>query len=1391
MNRTRSFTGLTWVSGELSAVIREARESLEQYVENGGNNNALNTAVNNLSQVRGILQMLHLTGAARLAEEMQASATAILESTAGDPQEAAEPLMLALILLPDYIEKLESTNSDDLPALLLGTINDLRRSRGASILQETDLVLAELMQTMAAERTDSQTAESLQQHAAQIRPKLLQGILTWVKGPNHKDGLHTLREIFSELAKKTTETPLLHGILRALEAITAGIIEGSVPQDNNVKSLILSIDRNIKDLAEQGLKATVSGIKPQQFRDVLHLIAHTQSNNPLITAVQTDYELARIFPSESTLAAGRIWLDAPSTSALTDVRSAAIKELLPIKDTLDLFMRSSRSDVTQLQELTTPIQRLANTLQMIGLDGLSKRLHKRIADLNSIGNGKMLADDNILMGIASDLLFVESSLDSTSAELDISPDSTIPKGEMRSLMVRTLREAAVDMTKAKEAIVNYIDRPSDIRPLEDTPSLFHGIAGALRVISHGEAASILDKVRKFVQHTLVTRSVDPTPSLLDALADSIASIEYYMEAVADGRTDVANILEIAGKSLTELLSYETTETDTVNAANYALPPAAAEIIAADSSLDVKSSVSSTAITREATPNIAATKPTAPEIDPEILEIFIEEAREAQTDIQNSFGRWRTDSNDSEALTVLRRSFHTIKGSGRIAGALDIGEFGWVIENLLNKVIDQTLVASPAVLIFLDQAIEVLPELITAQEQNRPPNVDLGAIARRADELLGKIPPGSSGLLVTSFLKNDISKQDVIEQQSQLAADSLNTSTTEDAADYNDIWVESAFDDTELRNIFENESKQHVATVEEFINNCQGKLAPYKFDSKISRAFHTLAGSANMAGITEIAVLAKALERKAEYLLGQNLAADTKFLALVTAGASAIKEMLVSLEQFRTVASSAELVRQVEAYIHTPPDNEDSGNTFIDLDSGEFRINIDLLSNTDVQIPAADGSQDAPVDNYGLENFSFSLPTESESEPQTEPKATSDDAYGLESFSFSLPAEPEIHAEVPPAPDGNDNYGLENFSFSLPTESESEPQTEPKATSDDAYGLESFSFSLSAEPEIHAEVPPAPDGNDNYGLENFNFSLPTKSEPEPQPEPKATSDDAYRLESFSFTVSTEPEFHAEASPVSDNNDGLESFSFSVPTKSESEPESQPEPKATSDDAYGLESFSFTVSTEPESKLESNAEVAPTLDANYDLGGFNLTLPAELDQSTDLEITTDHNHVLENVDVSISIASQASSTPDPEPSSAPLPVPDHEDYEDIQIDEELQEIFVEEAREILDGLAANIEEWQAAQHNPELSKEAKRLLHTLKGSARLAGIYSIGTLCQTVETLVISATPQVLKKYSAIFPMVHKIQKHLKDQLNQVNQGGPVAKKNRAASRNSSTPVTNRR
>jgi chemosensory pili system protein ChpA (sensor histidine kinase/response regulator) len=70
-------------------------------------------------------------------------------------------------------------------------------------------------------------------------------------------------------------------------------------------------------------------------------------------------------------------------------------------------------------------------------------------------------------------------------------------------------------------------------------------------------------------------------------------------------------------------------------------------------------------------------------EPELLEIFLEEASEVLVTLEAAVASCRSLPDDRESLTVIRRGFHTLKGSGRMVGLTDLGETAWTMEQLMN------------------------------------------------------------------------------------------------------------------------------------------------------------------------------------------------------------------------------------------------------------------------------------------------------------------------------------------------------------------------------------------------------------------------------------------------------------------------------------------------------------------------------------------------------------------------------------------------------------------------------------------------------------------------------------------------------------------------------------
>jgi len=76
-------------------------------------------------------------------------------------------------------------------------------------------------------------------------------------------------------------------------------------------------------------------------------------------------------------------------------------------------------------------------------------------------------------------------------------------------------------------------------------------------------------------------------------------------------------------------------------------------------------------------------------------------------------------------------------------------------------------------------------------------------------------------------------------------------------------------------------------------------------------------------------------------------------------------------------------------------------------------------------------------------------------------------------------------------------------------------------------------------------------------------------------------------------------------------------------------------------------------------------------------------------------------------------------------------------DDDLDPELMQIFLDEAHELVPAVGAALRDWRDTPDNPALGQALQRVLHTLKGSSRMAGAMAIGELTHHMETRVENA------------------------------------------------------
>jgi chemosensory pili system protein ChpA (sensor histidine kinase/response regulator) len=111
----------------------------------------------------------------------------------------------------------------------------------------------------------------------------------------------------------------------------------------------------------------------------------------------------------------------------------------------------------------------------------------------------------------------------------------------------------------------------------------------------------------------------------------------------------------------------------------------------------------------------------------------------------------------------------------------------------------------------------------------------------------------------------------------------------------------------------------------------------------------------------------------------------------------------------------------------------------------------------------------------------------------------------------------------------------------------------------------------------------------------------------------------------------------------------------------------------------------------------------------------------------------------------------------------------------MDPELYQIFVEESVEIMEAGESVLRNWSAAPEDRDLQAEFQRLLHTLKGGARMVNLTAIGDLSHGVESLLGRVTEGVVTPAPDLFALLNEAFDRLADMVDRVRsrqEAGPA-------------------
>lgn len=748
-----------------------------------------------------------------------------------------------------------------------------------------------------------------------------QDVLTTYFDPEQTDttSLEPLRGLLHKMSGTLDmlDVPRLKSLVDELSAVTAALMENRIERSEAVSmsmaQALIMVETSARDI-HGSAKEWKSQIENAIVR--LHALHSGEAGDQ---------------PATDGIEVGE--------AALTEVEfrelvSVVAKEVTVSLSKVEESLEAFAADMTKVELLADApplLTQIQGALQILGVERVSELAERSVQHVHDIQAGRLVPTSRVLDGLAVCVGTIGAYIDGLRAgrhNLDALVDSATR--EMDAVITGSQRAApsaeaegdlATYVAKIRSGFEDWLQRNYDPVTLEEIQRDLETVARLAGV-----------------------RGQDKLERISAEMGNLLQLVKEEPEALSD---DIANTLRQSFETMSALAIQDA-------GADSQLPAADEEIV-----LDFEG-LGADEITLAPPPTSGLAPPLVnDDFDEDIIEIFIEDAREVMQNVTREFAVWRENPDDKNSLAELRRGYHTIKGSGRMVGAAEVAELGWAFENLLNRIRDGKVKPDAEIVDALDQAQTLVPALVDHLAGGPRPDTDVEALRLRAHALADPAHSGAprsvSHATGAAFVARDGQMLPTL--------------------------------DATLLEIFTNEAQAHLTAIAQEIEDCRQSGGGRLVTPALFRSIHTLQGNAGSLGIRMMLESCAEVEKLLHELKALESPLDENQLDLLSEFQETVSELVVLLNNGATSAGDlpgkfANLARRFHehsARLLQGRRDENVSEEEADIDLGEEILGVNPETSPGSAFPAppaetldagfaADGTADEEVDPELLEIF---------------------------------------------------------------------------------------------------------------------------------------------------------------------------------------------------------------------------------------------------------------------------------------------------------------------------------------------------------------------------------------------------------------------------------------
>jgi len=679
---------LAWVLDELRKSLDGATKAMRRFVRDAelarGSDlseldaSHLRIARQQLHQAVGALEMVGLVAPARVLRGMEALAQKFVQRPELCSEDAAARLERASFALTEYLEGLLK-GKDASPVALFPQYRAVMELASGERVHPADL----WPQEWRWHAVDLVSDVEPRAYAVDLRSRMDQSVLKIVKTGDKQSALRMARICSGLAAGQSALEP------RTFWSVAAGFFEamalGLLPEDVYTKRTASRIlqqyaslakgESDVSDRLAQDLVFFCSIAAPQDGQAAPALDAVRRAYG-LENTRAIDYEteqFGRFDPALLVLARKRIAAAAETWSALaggdTNRLKMAAEQFGAVADSMVKLHPESGALARALNgAIDATVRSGAAPAPAVAMEVATTVLYLEAAyedldptDSHMVERGARLAQrlQNVVAGGESE------SMESWMEEL-------YRRVSDRQTMGSVVDELRTSLGEVESSLDQFFRNSTDKAPLREVPSQLSQMRGVFSVLGLDQPALAALRMRTSVEQLLIDE-VDADAArtgIFEKLGNSLGALGFLIDMLSYQRA-LAKRLFVYDELLGEFTPVMGRERSEAPAQTPRIEVAPAAPVA----------LPQTAATARA--DAAASTAQDEEDDAELLEIFLDEAREVVQNGKAALAELVRDPSNLADQTTLRRAFHTLKGSSRMVGLTEFGEAAWSFEQLLN------------------------------------------------------------------------------------------------------------------------------------------------------------------------------------------------------------------------------------------------------------------------------------------------------------------------------------------------------------------------------------------------------------------------------------------------------------------------------------------------------------------------------------------------------------------------------------------------------------------------------------------------------------------------------------------------------------------------------------